>query len=426
MRIDTPMRRWMHQAGHVARAIYSGRTANSRRLLLGVAAAFCTIVGIYDVLTITLFLSGGPLIGPQRWVLFPDFLVFHAAARAFFEGNLSIIYDFSAFVAYENRIYVDRFPSPVGFRPFLYPPVWLLLILPVALLGVAAAYGAFMAATAAISYVLIGRSDIYGWLAVITSPAALWTMISGQNAFLTIGLFYGGMGLLTRSPAAAGILLGILSYKPQLWILVPVALVAGRHWKALAFAIGTALGLSLLSLLVFGFDFWIRFFEMTREASSPEIVNMMFRDVSIYMTTILAAARILGVPPDVAGVLHVVGALAGCALVWFGFRRYPHSDERTAVLAAGTLLLTPYLVNYDMLLLMPAAIAIFRRRVTSRIYPLELLFFFCLWLVPNVGVRFNIYQMPIFPIFVVGFAYLAFVALRGMNQGTSPCWPFKA
>ena len=352
--------------------------------------------------------------------------MFHAAARAFFEGNLSIIYDFSAFVAFENRIYVDRFPSPVGFRPFLYPPVWLLLILPVAFLGVAAAYGAFMAATAAISYVLMGRSDIYGWLAVITSPAALWTMISGQNAFLTIGLFYGGMSLLTRCPAAAGILLGILSYKPQLWILVPVALVAGRHWRALAFTIGTALVLAMLSLLVFGFDFWIRFFEMTREASSPEIVNTMFRDVSIYMTTILAAARILGVAPEVAGVIHIVGALAGCTLVWFSFRRYPHSDERTAVLAVGTLLLTPYLVNYDMLLLMPAAVAIFRRRVTSRIYPLELLFFFCFWLVPNVGVRFNIYQMPLFPIFVVGFAYLAFVTLRGMNQGTSPCWPFKA
>ena len=88
--------------------------------------------------------------------------------------------------------------------------------------------------------------------------------------------------------------------------------------------------------------------------------------------------------------------------------------------------MTPYLVNYDMLLLMPAAVAIFRRRVTSRIYPLELLFFFCFWLVPNVGVRFNIYQMPLFPIFVVGFAYLAFVTLRGMNQGTSPCWPVKA
>lgn len=426
MQIDTPMWRWMKQAGYVAKAIYSGRTGCSAKLLLGVAAAFCAIVGIYDVLTITLFLSGGPLIGPQRWVLFPDFLVFHAAARAFFEGNLSIIYDFSAFVAYENRIYIDRFPSPVGFRPFLYPPVWLLLILPVALLGVAVAYGAFMATTAAISFALVGRSDIYGWLAVITSPAALWTMISGQNAFLTVGLFYGGMGLLTRSPAVAGTLLGVLSYKPQLWILVPVALVAGRHWKALAFAIGTALGLSLISLLVFGFDFWIRFFEMTQEASSPEIVNVMFRDVSIYMTTILAAARILGVAPDIAGAVHIAGAVAGLGMVWFAFRRYPHSNERTAVLAAGTLLLTPYLINYDMLMLMPAAIVIFRRRITSRLYPLELLFFVGLWVVPNVGVRFNIYQMPLFPIFVVGFAYLAFVTLRAMNQETSPRWPFKA
>ncbi len=206
---------------------------------------------------------------------------------------------------------------------------------------------------------------------MITSPAALWTMISGQNAFLTVGLFYGGLGLLTRSPAVAGILLGVLSYKPQLWILVPVALVAGRHWKALAYTIGTAPGTVSDQSMGLRLRFLAPLLRDDTEASSPEIVNMMFRDVSIYMTTILAAARILGVAPDVAGALHIVGALAGIGMVWFAFRRYSHSNERTAVLAAGTLLLTPYLVNYDMLMLMPAVVAIFRRRMMSRIYPLR-------------------------------------------------------
>lgn len=394
--------------------------------MLAVAAAFCAIVGVYDILTITLFLSGGPLIGPQRWVLFPDFLVFHAAARTFLEGNLAIVYDFQAFVAFENRIYVDRFPSPVAFRPFLYPPIWLLMILPIGVFGVAVAYGLFMATTAAVSFLLAGRSDVYGWLAAITSPAALWTMISGQNAFLTMGLFYGGMQLLARSPIVAGALLGCLSYKPQLWAIVPVALLAGRHWHALVSTIVTALLLAAASLCVFGMDFWMRFFEMSREASSPEIVQVMLRDVSIYMTTILAGAHILGAPTDVAGGFHLLGAVAGLAAVWHCFRHYPHSGERTAVLAAGTMLLSPYMVNYDMLLLMPAVIVIFRRRILSRIFPLELLFFVGLWLVPNVGVRFNIYHLPLFPIFTVGFAYLALVTVRAMNRGTSPRWPLEA
>ncbi|MBN9535181.1 MAG: DUF2029 domain-containing protein [Alphaproteobacteria bacterium] len=416
------LRQWGGVVSTIVPAIVWGRTT-SPAFLLRVAAVFAAVVGAYDVLTITLFLSGGPLIGPQRWVLFPDFLVFHAAARAFFEGNLAIVYDFQAFVDFENRIYVDRFPSPVGFRPFLYPPTWLLMTLPVAFFGVALAYGLFMFTTAAVSFLLAGRSDVYGWLAAITSPAALWTMISGQNAFLTLGFFYGGMQLLTTSPIVAGILLGCLSYKPQLFALLPIALLAGRHWRALASAIATSLLLSAASLWVFGIDFWARFFEMMREASSPQIVDVMFRDVSIYMTTILAGARILGVPPALAGGLHLVGVLAALGMVWIAFRHYPHSGERTAVLAAGTLLLSPYMVNYDMLLLMPAAVILFRRRILSRVYPLEVLFFFCLWLVPNVGVRFNIYQLPIFPIFTVGFAWLAFLTLRAETRGTSPCWP---
>ncbi len=59
MQIGPPMRRWMKQAAVVANAIYSGRTAMFGKAAAGVAAAFCAIVGIYDVLTITLFLSGG-------------------------------------------------------------------------------------------------------------------------------------------------------------------------------------------------------------------------------------------------------------------------------------------------------------------------------------------------------------------------------
>jgi hypothetical protein len=56
--------------------------------------------------------------------------------------------------------------------------------------------------------------------------------VGGQNSTWTPGLFGGGLSLLERRPLLAGGLLGLLIYKLQLGLLIPVALLAGRHWRA--------------------------------------------------------------------------------------------------------------------------------------------------------------------------------------------------
>lgn len=403
---------WWESFRQIAVAALTGRKPGSPRVLLQLAVAFCAVVGLYDALTIILYLSGGPFIGPQRSILFPDFIVFHAASRAFLEGKLGVIYQLAAFSDFENLNYPEYFKQPVNFRPFMYPPTWLLLTIPLAWFGVVAAYSAFMAATAAFATLLAGRSNFWIWMATLTSPAALWTMISGQNAFLNIGLFYGGMRLVDRSPAAAGILLGVLSYKPQLCVLVPVALLAARRWQALAWMIVTAVFMAVASLAVFGVEFWLQFFEMARERSGPEFAALMFQHVSTFITTILVAGRILGLPPTLASVAQLAGAVAAVIIVWRAFSRHEPSDESTAVLAAGTLLVSPYLINYDLLLLMPAALMVFRRRVEADLYPGELLFYVGLWLIPNIGIRLNGMGIPLMPVFVVGLLFLAWQALK--------------
>src|SRR4029077_284984 len=75
------------------------------------------------------------------------------------------------------------------------------------------------------------------WLhlgSLILAPAVAFNIGSGQNAFLTSALLIGGFILLPSRPGAGGVLLGVLTYKPQLWLLAPVALVAAREWRALA------------------------------------------------------------------------------------------------------------------------------------------------------------------------------------------------
>lgn len=382
---------------------------------LVIAAAFCGTVGLYDTLYVVFMLSGGPVIGPELKVLFPDFLVYWAGARAWLEGKLAIVYDIDVFTTYQNALFADRFPNVVHFRPFFYPPIWLLMLVPFGLLGVAKAYGAFMTGTMALATAAEVRRDPWGWLVVLVSPAAVWVVLAGQNTFLSVALFYGGLHLLARSPLSAGVLLGLLSYKPQIWVLVPLALLAARQWRALAAMALTVLVLILASAAVFGPAFWLAFVDAAREAAGPRVVEEMFERIFMHMTTLLAAARIVGLPPTVSGLVQTAGALLAVAAVWLSFSRKGQSDARIAVLATATFLVSPYTLNYDLLLLMPAAVAMFRLGIADGFRPMERLVLLMMWLIPTLGMILNRLDLPLMPLVILAFGWFAWQRLGALK-----------
>ena len=386
---------------------------------LVIAAAFCGTVGLYDTLYVVFMLSGGPVIGPELKVLFPDFLVYWAAARAWLEGKLAIVYDIDVFTTYQNALFADRFPNVVHFRPFFYPPIWLLMLVPFGLLGVAKAYGAFMTGTMALATAAEVRRDPWGWLVVLVSPAAVWVVLAGQNTFLSVALFYGGLRLLARSPLSAGVLLGLLSYKPQIWVLVPLALLAARQWRALAAMALTVLVLILASAAVFGPAFWLAFVDAAREAAGPRVVEEMFERIFMHMTTLLAAARIVGLPPTVSGLVQIAGALLAVAAVWLSFSRKGQSDARIAVLATATFLVSPYTLNYDLLLLMPAAVAMFRLGIADGFRPMERLVLLMMWLIPTLGMILNRLDLPLMPLVILAFGWFAWQRLGALKPAQS-------
>jgi hypothetical protein len=393
----------------------------SRSLLrpdLIVAALFCAVVGMYDIAYVASSMAGGPVIGPITRVKYPDFLVFYAAARAYFEGKLALVYDSAAFTSFQNALFSsDYFPQPVKFRPFFYPPTWLLLLLPFGLLGIAEAFGAFMAATVIAATASEGRGNRWAWLAVLTSPAAVWVVVAGQNTFLSVALLYGGFRLLDRAPAAAGILLGLLSYKPQIWVLVPLALFAARAWRAMGWMIGTVIVLSLASLAVFGAGAWLDFLDAARQVASGPAADEMFERIFTQMTTLLAAARIVGLPPPLANALQIAAAILAVAAVWYAFRKHGSSAARTAVLVTATFLVSPYTLNYDLLLLMPAVALLFQQAVADKKFlPLERLTYFLLWLIPTLGWVLNQLDIPITPLVILAFGVVAWIRLTAARD----------
>jgi alpha-1,2-mannosyltransferase len=285
---------------------------------------------------------------------------------------------------------------------------------------VAKAYALFLSGTAALATVLEGRHDWPGWLAILVSPAAAWVALTGQNTFLSLALFYGGFRLLDSAPAAAGILLGLLAYKPQLWLLVPLALVAARQWRALAWTLGTVAALALASLAVFGPDLWRAFFEPAREAGSARLVEEMLTRVSTQIVSLFAAGTILGLPRSVASVLQMAGAVLAVAAVWIAFRRHPSSPARTALLAAATFLVSPYTLNYDLLLLMPAVVALFRQGAHEGFYPAERLLHLVLWLMPLGGMILARFGLPLVPLVLLLFGLVAWMRLTAPKGELRP------
>lgn len=386
------------------------------RTWIRLAIAFCIVISLYDVAFVTSLALHGPRLGPPQWVMYPDFLTPWAAVRAFFEGKLSMVYsDIDVFTDYQNALYTDRFPDVVHYRPFLYPPFWLLILLPLGLIAVDVAYWVFMLVTAGAS-AFESRRDPWGWLAMATSPAAVHVVVSGQATFLAVALAYGGLRLLDKRPALAGVLFGLLGYKPQLCLLIPVALIAARQWRALACAAATGIVLVLASLAVFGAGTWLDFIALTRATGGERMHHYVMEVLTAYITTPYVSALAVGLPRGVASAIQLALAALAVATTWYAFRYHRSGAARTAVLLAGTFFVSPYMLNYDLLLLMPAVLALYRRGATEGFYPLEPLVYAGTWVIPTLTLYFTRHGYPLAPLVILAFLAAAVLRLKGERR----------
>jgi arabinofuranan 3-O-arabinosyltransferase len=183
-------------------------------------------------------------------------------------------------------------------------------------------------------------------LLALATPAVFVNPVGGQNGAWTAALFGGGLSLLERRPLLAGGLLGLLIYKPRLGPLIPVALLAGRHWRAFAAASVVAGALLAVSVIWFGTDAWAEYLRnlgVLRRMILEDGSGVWHRFISVFV-----GARRLGAPVEAAYVIQAVaGALACIAVAWVWFCDAP-AGVKNAVLVLGTCLATPYLRDYDL------------------------------------------------------------------------------
>jgi hypothetical protein len=273
-----------------------------------------------------------------------DFINFWSAPFLAWHHRASEIYNFAAFHAFEQSVVGGQ----IQFYHYSYPPTLLLLMAPFAVVpyvpGLAlwllgGWYAFYRALRLAVPN---GRALLFA----LATPAVFINAVGGQNGTWTAALFGGGLGLLDRRPILAGGLLGLLIYKPHFGLLIPVALVAGRRWRALAAAAASAAGLIAIAAMCFGpeiFTAYLRHLMVLRQLILEDGTGVWHRMVSIFVT-----ARRFGA--DVATAYVVQGAFAvvaatAVAVAWFKDASF---GVRNALLVLGTCLASPYVQDYDL------------------------------------------------------------------------------
>ena len=283
-----------------------------------------------------------------------DFISYWAAGRLALAGQAPLAYDFAAHRAVELQA------TLVAGLPFGYPPAFLILATPFALLPypVAAPLWVILTWAAYAAAVRFWAPRAF-WLAM-AMPPLLINAVTGQAGFLLAALFIAGMALLPKRPLLGGLLLGLIVVKPQLGIVLPFALAAGREWRAFAGAALSSAGVLLLGLLVFGWQSYQAWFGNAQLYSSVVADGLAGWQ---RMASVYAALRIDGLGAALAWIAQGLVALAAvttCCLTWL---RSAHWGARAAALAAATALASPYLFGYDnLLLIMPLASLLARGR----------------------------------------------------------------
>jgi alpha-1,2-mannosyltransferase len=349
-----------------------------RHGLLALVAIIGGAIGLYGWLIFVMaFDHNGPF--GQRYIT-PgiDYMVYWRAARAAMAGDFALLADPVAFTAQISEQFHAWLSRPLPLFPWMYPPHFLLILMPFAVLPFAISYALFQVASFA-SAVAAGCCFWAGpsrrwalWaLGLALSPAASMNVIAGQNAFLTLALLLGGMGLLGRSDFVAGLILGLLSYKPQFAIMVAVALLAARQWRALAGAIVSASFAIVLSAATFGFAPWRLWLGHTLPgALLGGAGDLAWSNAGrLWGLSVWACATVLGGPDWLANAAQGAAILLAMVCTWIAFCGAFGRDRRIAVLLTATLIAAPHVSPYDLVLLTAVVLLLYRDMLDIAIMP---------------------------------------------------------
>ena len=308
-----------------------------------------------------LFLLCAPLGWLMFWAVFhtapgQDWVVFHTAAALFRAGDFKTLDDPRAFTDVMNATHAAWFAKPISvLHPWVYPPVTLLLALAYGWMAYPVSLAVFLATTIAALAASLwpwqatqrGRLILIGF--VLLCPATAFAIGAGQLSFFIAAAVLTALWLLDTRPFLSGLIFSLLCLKPQFVPLIPVALLAGRHARAIAGGLAGGLGLVGLSAAVIGVKAWV---DWVRLASGTDpVLGTLIDVVRLYDQSVHTCLRMLGAGNSVAGIGQMLAIGLAALCIWIAFSRPFPLRQRAIVLLCALVAGAPHVGDYDHVLL---------------------------------------------------------------------------
>jgi alpha-1,2-mannosyltransferase len=320
-----------------------GAFFDQKRLL-----TYATLLLIAEIAMAAYFVAASyNLFHTQTQPVTTDFVSFYAAGSLVDAGTPALVYHQPEHFAAEQQA---REPG-IAYNYFFYPPVFLMICALLAHLPYVPAFLVFEGITLALYLLaatrIVGRPTRETLIPLLAFPIVFWNFGWGQNAFLTAALFGGATLLVDRRPVVAGLLFGAVCYKPHFGLLIPVALAAGRHWRAFAAAAVSSIALVLASVGLFGLQTWRDFFAAL--SGSHATFEAGFVKLWAFVTP-FGAMLLLGANSTLAYGVQIAATLAATVFVGWVWWRKLSLEVRAAALTVATLVAVPLAIFYDLML----------------------------------------------------------------------------
>jgi len=313
------------------------------------------LAALYLLYFIILYRAGTWIVNGNGLPIYTDFANAWAAGIQALHGNAAALYDQAELAKVHAALFG---PTPFFYPNWPYPPTFFLILAPFAALPYRWAFITWDLATllgcVAVVYLIVRRRPAIAL--ALAAPFTAWNFLAAQNGFLTASLLGAALLLLECRPVAAGIFVGLLSYKPQFGILLPVALVASNQWRAIVSAATTMILLAGLSIAAFGIGAWGAF---PRQLLAQAGLSLL-ADPSNgwgYIQTVYGLIRSLHGDAALAWLAQGSTTLGAAVIVWLVWRSRAAYPIKAGTLSAAALLATPYAFAYDMAaIVIPAAL----------------------------------------------------------------------
>ncbi|WP_315701581.1 MULTISPECIES: glycosyltransferase family 87 protein [unclassified Bradyrhizobium] len=316
------------------------------------------------------YLCGGWIWDAHGLGIPTDFVNVWAAGKLALQGHPALAWDWDVQRAVELDVLKQDWPG--GYFAWHYPPPFLFVAAFLAQLPYSIAFIGWACASF-VPYLVVMRAIVgraFGFVLAAGFPIVFSNTIVGQNGFLTAALVGGTLYLLPMRPVLAGICLGLLTYKPQYGFLFPIVLIATGRWPTFVSAAITAVVLAGISTLAFGVESWQAFFHWMPTFSQAFLTEG--KATWWKLQSIFSLIRYFGGTEALGWAFQWVLTAAVVVVLVAIWRSPVRYSLKAAALAVGTLLTTPYLFLYDMMVLAIAVAFLVRIGLKDGFRPYEL------------------------------------------------------